>query len=140
MSLLARVLDVHERIYIATDGRIGHHVLGVPALLLRTTGRRTGRRRVNSLIYARDGQDLVLVASAGGADRNPAWLHNIRAEPRVEVQLGRERRTATARILGPDDPDYERLWKLANAGNGNRYDAYQRKTSRPIPVVVLTPG
>jgi deazaflavin-dependent oxidoreductase (nitroreductase family) len=140
MSLLSHVLAVHERIYIATDGWIGHRLVGVPTLLLRTTGRRSGRERTNSLVYARDGEDLVVVASNGGADRNPAWLHNLRATPKVEVQIGRRRRPATARILTPGDPDYERLWTLADGGNGGRYAAYQRQTERPIPVVVLTPG
>ena len=140
MDVTSQVLRVHEDVYKRTDGRVGHRILGVPALLLRTTGRRTGLTRTNSLVYARDGDDLLVVPSNGGADRPPAWLHNLKAHPDVEIQIGRERRRATARVVEASDPDHERLWKLVNAGNRDRYSAYQRKTTRPIPVVALTPS
>ena len=139
MSVTSQVLRFHDALYKRTNGRIGHKWLGMPTLLLSSTGRRSGQTRVNSLVYARDGDDYILVASKGGADEHPGWLHNVRAHPDVEVQVGRERSKATAKVLGPDDPDYARVWKLANDGNSNRYDAYQEKTSRPIPVVVVTP-
>ena len=139
MSLTGRVLQIHEALYRRSDGRIGHRVLGVPALLLRTTGRRSGATRTNSLVYARDGEDCLVVASNGGADRNPAWLHNLRAAPEVEIQLGRERRKAIARVIEPSDPDYERVWQIVNANNRERYTAYQKMTSRPIPVIAITP-
>jgi deazaflavin-dependent oxidoreductase (nitroreductase family) len=140
MDVTSQVLRVHDRVYKGTDGRIGHRILGVPSLLLRTTGRRTGRTRTNSLVYARDGGDLLVVPSNGGADRPPAWLHNLKAHPEVEIQIGRERRRATARVVEATDPDHERLWKIVNAGNRDRYSAYQRRTTRPIPVVALTPS
>ena len=140
MSLTGQVLRVHEALYKATDGRLGHRMIGVPTLLLRTTGRRSGVTRTNALVYARDGEDYLLVASNGGADRPPAWLHNLRAKPAVEIQIGRERQPATARIIEPSDPDYERLWKLVNANNRDRYSAYQQQTSRPIPVIAITPA
>ena len=140
MSLTSQVLRVHEALYKGTDGRIGHRMIGVPTLLLRTTGRRSGVTRTNSLVYARDGADYLVVASNGGADRPPAWLHNLRAKPEVEIQIGRERRAATARIVEPSDPDYQRLWKLVNEHNRDRYSAYQAKTTRPIPVVAVTPS
>jgi deazaflavin-dependent oxidoreductase (nitroreductase family) len=81
-----------------------------------------------------------VVASTGGADRNPGWLHNLRANPDVEIQIGRERKPARARELRPSDPDYARAWKIVNDGNRGRYDEYQKLTSLPIPVVILTPG
>ena len=140
MSLIGQFLRFHAAVYKGTDGRIGHNMIGVPTLMLRTTGRRSGAQRTNSLVYARDGDDYVVVASMGGADRNPAWLHNLRAKPEVEIQIGRKRQPARARELGPSDPDYARLWKVANDGNRGRYDEYQTKTSRSIPVVVLTPA
>jgi F420H(2)-dependent quinone reductase len=139
-AVTSQVLRLHQRVYEASDGRVGHRVLGAPSLLLRTTGRRTGARRTNALIYAPDGDDLVVVASNGGADKPPAWLHNLVAEPSVEIQLGRERRPARARVLERGDPDYERLWKLVNDNNRGRYDRYQTMTSRPIPLVVLSPA
>lgn len=132
------LLRLHQGIYAVTDGRVGHRLLGVPCLLLRTTGRRTGKRRTSSLAYALDGQDYVVVGSLGGADRAPGWLHNMRAEPRVEVQIGRDRFPAVATVVDRDDDDHQRLWRLVNEKSGGRYDRYQARTSRPIPVVRLT--
>jgi F420H(2)-dependent quinone reductase len=139
MSVTEQVLKVHERIYKASDGRVGHKMIGVPTLLLRTTGRKSGQTRTNALVYAKDGDDMLVVASNGGADRPPGWLFNVEAKADVEVQVGRERKPATARALRPDDPDYERLWKIVNENNKDRYTAYQKGTERPIPIVVLTP-
>ena len=139
MSVTGQVLRVHEAIYKGTDGRLGHNMIGVPCLLLRTTGRKSGQPRTNSLVYARDDDDYIVVASVGGAPHHPGWLYNLRANPEVEIQIGRKRQRARARELGKDDPDYARLWKIANDGNRGRYDQYQTRTSRAIPVVVLTP-
>jgi deazaflavin-dependent oxidoreductase (nitroreductase family) len=140
VSLFSTALRVHESLYKATDGRVGHRMLGVPTLLLRTTGRRSGVERTNGLVYARDGADYLVVASKGGADKPPAWLLNLQAKPEVEIQIGRERQQARSRVVEPSDPDYERLWKIVNENNGDRYTAYQKLTSRPIPVVALTPA
>jgi deazaflavin-dependent oxidoreductase (nitroreductase family) len=82
----------------------------------------------------------VVVASAGGSSKNPSWYHNVRANPSVVAQIGTRRMMATARIVPPDDADYKRLWELVNANNKQRYAAYQRHTSRQIPIVVLDPG
>jgi deazaflavin-dependent oxidoreductase (nitroreductase family) len=140
MSVTAQVLKVHERLYKSTDGRVGHKMIGVPTLLLRTTGRKSGQTRTNALVYAMDGGDYLVVASNGGADKPPAWLFNLEAKADVEVQIGRVRKKATARALRPDDPDYDRLWKIVNDNNKDRYNAYKKMTDRPIPVVVVTPG
>ncbi len=140
MGVTHQILRVHEKLYIASDGRVGHRILGVPTLLLHTTGRRSGKTRTNGLVYARDGDDYLVVASNGGADRAPAWLHNLQANPSVEIQIGRERQPATARVVEPTDPDYSRLWKIVNENNRDRYVAYQQKTARPIPVIALTPS
>ena len=140
MSLTAQILRIHEAVYKATDGRIGHRTIGVPTLLLRTTGRRSGQPRTNALVYARDRENYLVVASNGGADRPPAWLHNLKANPDVGVQVGRERQNARARVIEPSDSDYERLWKIVNDNNHDRYTAYQRQTSRPISVIAVTPN
>jgi F420H(2)-dependent quinone reductase len=140
MSIQGQVLRVHEAIYKATGGRVGHKMIGVPTLLLRTTGRRSGAQRTNALVYARDGDDYLVVASKGGADQAPGWYFNLRDKPDVEIQIGRSRRPATARVLQPSDPDYARLWKIVNENNHDRYEGYQKLTSRPIPVVALTPA
>jgi deazaflavin-dependent oxidoreductase (nitroreductase family) len=140
VSLTGQVLRVHEALYRCSDGRLGHRMLGVSTLLLRTTGRRSGAPRTNSLVYARDGEDYLVVASNGGADRPPGWLHNLRADPHVEIQIGRERRRGTAKIIEPSDPSYGRLWKLVNENNRDRYTGYQHKTTRPIPVIAIAPS
>ena len=133
------LLSVHQRLYERSDGRIGHRLIGVPSALLRTTGRRTGQVRTSALVYAHDGGYYLVVASNGGSDRPPAWLYNIEAEPKVEIQVGRTRMPAAARIVTADDPGYPRLWQLVNANNHRRYDGYQAKTSRKIPVIVVSP-
>src|SRR3954447_20861137 len=138
-ALTPHVLRLHQRLHESSDGRVGHRMIGVPTLLLRTTGRRSGATRTNGLVYARDGDDYLVVPSNGGADKPPAWLFNLRAKPEVEVQIGRDRRGGTARIVEPSDPSYERLWKIVNENNRDRYYAYQKQTSRPIPVVAVTP-
>ncbi len=140
MSVTSQVLRVHEKLYIASDGRVGHRMIGVPTLLLRTVGRRSGATRTNGLVYARDGDDYLAVASNGGADRAPAWLHNVKANPQVEIQIGRTRQPATARVVDSTDPDYARLWQIVNENNRDRYSEYQKKTARPIPVIALTPS
>ncbi|HEV2811480.1 MAG TPA: nitroreductase/quinone reductase family protein [Acidimicrobiales bacterium] len=132
-------LHVHQAIYEVTDGRAGHRLLGVPCLLLRTTGRRTGKRHTSALVYARDGEHYLVVGSVGGAHRAPAWLHNLRAGPHVCVQVERDRFQALAEVVEPGDDAYDRLWQLVNQENGGRYERYQARTRRPIPVVRLTP-
>ena len=139
MGVTSQVLRVHEKLNIASDGRVGHKILGVPTLLLHTTGRRSGKARTNALVYAPDGGDYLVVASNGGADRAPGWLRNLQANPAVEVQIGRDRQPATARVVDSNDPDYARLWQIVNANNKDRYAAYQKQTARPIPVIALTP-
>ena len=143
MSLAATIqgsfLRLHQSLYERTNGRVGHRMIGVPTLLLRTTGRRTAMQRTNALVYARDGDQYVLVASNGGDDRPPGWLFNVRAKPEVEIQLAQTKMAGTARVLEPGDHDYERLWRLVNDNNHHRYDGYQSKTSRPIPLIVVSP-
>jgi deazaflavin-dependent oxidoreductase (nitroreductase family) len=138
--LIHTALRAHQKLYERSDGRLGHGLLGVPTLLLRTSGRRSGETRTNALVYAREGDRYLVVPSNGGADRAPGWLHNLRAEPEVAIQVGRERRQASAAVIGPEDPDFRRLWRAVNDNNRGRYDAYQARTTRPIPVVALTPG
>jgi deazaflavin-dependent oxidoreductase (nitroreductase family) len=134
------VLSVHQWLYSRSGGRVGHRLIGVPCLLLRTTGRKSGTVRTSALVYARAGESYVVVASNGGADRPPGWLFNIQAEPKVEIQVGTMTTAANATVVNASDPDYPRLWKAVNDNNHGRYDGYQAKTSRPIPVVVVTPA
>jgi F420H(2)-dependent quinone reductase len=133
------MLRVHQKVYERSGGLVGHRLLGVPTLLLRTTGARSGATRTNALVYARDGDRYLVVASKGGSAQAPGWLHNLRKDPAAEIQLGRKRHRATAEILSSDAPDYARVWRIVNDNNAGRYDQYQTQTTRPIPVVALTP-
>ena len=137
-NLGGQLLRLHNKIYQGTDGRVGHKLPGMPpSLLLHTTGAKTGQPRTNSLTYSRDGDAYLIVASMGGSDRNPAWYHNLRAHPDAEINVGPRRFPVTARLVTPDDSDYQRMWQLVNNNNADRYIAYQRKTSRPIPIFEL---
>jgi deazaflavin-dependent oxidoreductase (nitroreductase family) len=137
--VLPRVLRVHDTVYRKTNGWIGHRTLGIPSLLLHTVGAKTGKKRTTSLTYARDGDSYLVVASKSGAPSAPGWYHNLKANPDVEINVGPRRFAVTARPVLPNDPDYPRLWQIVNKNNRNRYIEYQKRTSRPIPVVVLTP-
>ncbi|CQD19231.1 deazaflavin-dependent nitroreductase family protein [Mycobacterium lentiflavum] len=137
---LAPLLRVHDSLYRKTDGRIGHHVPGMPdSLLLHTIGAKSGQQRSSTLTYAKDGESYLVVASYGGSDSAPGWYHNLRKRPECEINVGPQRFAVTARSIGPDDPDYARLWQIVNKNNANRYEGYQSRTSRPIPIVALTP-
>jgi deazaflavin-dependent oxidoreductase (nitroreductase family) len=138
-KFFSATLTVHAFVYERTDGLIGHRLLGVPTLMLHTVGRRSGQPRISSLVYAADGDRWLVVASKGGADAPPAWLLNVQAQPDVTVQVGRTKTPARAVVIGHDDPDFARVWKLVNDKNSGRYDAYQTQTTRPIPVVALVP-
>ncbi|OBF86623.1 nitroreductase [Mycobacterium sp. 852002-51163_SCH5372311] len=136
----AQFLRLHDAIYQKTNGWIGHRIPGAPPfLLLHTVGAKTGVPRTTSLSYARDGDSYLVVASNGGADRNPGWYHNLRKHPDCEINIGPRRLVATARRVTPDDADYPRMWQLVNKVNADRYTAYQKRTSRPISVFALTP-
>jgi deazaflavin-dependent oxidoreductase (nitroreductase family) len=137
--VFSQVLQVHDTVYQKSKGWIGHRTLWVPSLLLHTVGAKTGKQRTTSLTYARDGDKYLIVASKGGAPRAPGWYHNLKANPHVEINVGPRRFAVTARPVLSGDPDYQRLWQIVNKNNQNRYNEYQKKTSRPIPVVVLTP-
>ena len=134
------ILSLHSRIYEATDGRLGHRLVVQPCLLLRTTGRKSGQTRAVTLAYARDDGSYLVVASNHGYERPPAWLLNLQHKPEAEVQVARKRQPVTASVVLPGDPEYPRLWKAVNDNNKGRYYRYESKTSRPIPVVVLTPA
>jgi deazaflavin-dependent oxidoreductase (nitroreductase family) len=132
-------LKAHQAVYEGSRGLIGHRLLLMPTLLLRTTGRKTGRTRTNALVYALDAGRYLVCASNGGHDLPPAWLLNLEHHGHVELQVGIRTRSAVATVVRPDNPDYDRLFALANKANRGQFAVYQKKTSRPLPVVVLTP-
>jgi F420H(2)-dependent quinone reductase len=133
--LLKRLMGGHTAIYRATNGLIGHRTPGFPAtLLLDHVGAKSGVKRTSPLVYGRDGENLVLVASKGGFPKNPAWFHNLRANPQTRVQVGSEIRNVKARVA--EGEERERLWKLM-VGVYAGYESYRRRTQREIPLVVL---
>jgi len=142
-------LRFHKWVYEWSDGRVGKHSNRIPALLITTTGRKSGLARTNGLTYCTDRGDLIVVASNGGSDRPPAWLLNLQADPHVRVRVGRQVLAATARVATPEEQ--AELWpkvnrtnrgmaRLFHPGVTGRYDVYQRHTARPIPIVVIHPG
>jgi len=123
--------------YELSGGRVaGHTPSGAPICLLRTTGRRTGRPRTVSLVYLPAGDDLVVVASLGGMSHHPAWYLNLGANPVATVQVGSERRQVRARLATPDER--ERFWPPL-IESYEHFAAYQVRTDREIPLVVLSP-
>jgi deazaflavin-dependent oxidoreductase (nitroreductase family) len=126
--------DEHVKRYVETDGREGHEWNGVHALILTTTGRRSGQQRSTPLIYGEHDGDYLVVASKGGADEPPAWYLNLQAHPEVQVQVGADKFTAQARTA--TEQEKPGLWQQM-AAIWPDYDNYQRKTERTIPVVVL---
>ena len=129
--------DDHIRAYRETDGEVGHIWNGATALLLTTTGRKSGEPRTSALIYAKDGDDYLVVASMGGAPMHPAWYLNLEANPQAEIQVLADRIPVTARTATPEEKP--RLWDIVREQWPN-YDVYQSRTDRDIPVVVLTPA
>ncbi|HTO54748.1 MAG TPA: nitroreductase family deazaflavin-dependent oxidoreductase [Myxococcota bacterium] len=124
----------HMKKYLATNGADGHIWNGVPTLLLTTTGSKSGARRTLPLIYGRDGDRYVIVASRGGAPDHPAWYKNLVKHPNVELQVAADK--LKARASTAKGADRKRLWQTMTK-IWPAYDEYQTKTQREIPVVVL---
>jgi F420H(2)-dependent quinone reductase len=134
--VLRRVMAGHTLIYRASGGLIGHKMPGAPPTLLLThVGAKSGQKRISPLTYTKgDGDDLVIVASKGGYPKNPAWFHNLKANPDTVVQVGREHRPVHARVATPEER--ERLWPRV-VENYSGYAEYQERTERQIPLVIL---
>lgn len=127
----------HVERYIETDGQEGHEWKpGVHTLLLTTTGRQSGRRVTTPLIYVRDGDDYLVVASKGGADTHPHWYRNLDADSRVTIRVGSQVMDATAATVDEDRRD--RVWPSLTSVWPD-FDDYVASTDRTIPVVALSP-
>ena len=135
--VINRLMDGHRIAYRATGGLIGHRLPGAPPfLLLDHVGAKSGRRRTAALVYFRDGDNVVIVASKGGHPRHPGWFHNLRAHPETTIQIGSRRIPVRARVATP--AQRKRLWPKAVATYGG-YRDYQERTEREIPLVILEP-
>lgn len=130
------VMTLHARLYQISGGRIGGQMFNSPVLLLTTTGRKTGKQRVTPLLYLPDGAEMVVVASNGGAAKDPVWWLNLQAQPLAQVQVGRTRLNVHAQQATPEQKP--RLWNLLTNMYPS-YTSYQQRTTRPIPVIILTP-
>jgi deazaflavin-dependent oxidoreductase (nitroreductase family) len=131
----------HVHDYVATNGdhpKNGHDwIKGATVLLLTTIGHRSGRARRTPLIYARDGDRYLVVASKGGSDAAPIWYENLLAEPQVRIQVKGDVMDARAQTASPEEK--KRLWPLVTKVWPD-YDSYQQKTERDIPVVIIEPA
>lgn len=123
-------------VYEKSDGRLGSRLGKKGMLVLHTTGRKSGQKRSHTLQYLPDGVDYVIVASNNGQDRHPGWYHNLLSNPHVNIQIGRRWQAARATVAGPEE--YARLWPQLIAQNPP-WEAYARRTTRKIPVVILHP-
>jgi deazaflavin-dependent oxidoreductase (nitroreductase family) len=118
----------------ANEGKVGGNFAGAPMLLLTTTGAKSGQQRTTPLVYSKDGENVVIIASFGGAPKHPAWFLNIKAHPEVTVEVGKEK--YTARAVVPEGTERDRLFNQQAALMPN-FAEYQEKTTRRIPAVVL---
>ena len=125
----------HVRVYRETAGERGYNWRGTTILLLTTAGRKSGEPRTTPLIHRTDGDRWVVVASKGGAPQNPSWFENLRANPDAEIEVKGE--TIPVHATTAEGEERKRLWSLMTAV-WPAYDEYQTKTTREIPVVVLS--
>jgi len=137
--VLRLVWGLHQAVRRVSGGRLGtrsarHDRVGT--LYLHSIGRKTGQPRVNALFYLVDRADLVVVASNGGADTDPAWWLNLRDRPEAEVEIAGDRHPVRARPATAEETD--RFWPRLVAANPD-YAAYRATARRPIPVVILEP-
>ena len=124
-------------LYRRSGGRLGNNIKGAPVLLLDHVGRKSGKARTAPVLYLRNGEDVVIVASRGGSDAMPAWWLNLQAHPATTVQIGTERLRVVARQASPEEK--AELWPRLVELYGD-FDVYQRRTDREIPVVILSPS
>jgi deazaflavin-dependent oxidoreductase (nitroreductase family) len=127
-------IATHAALYALSDGRIGGRMGTLRILLLTSTGRRSGRARTVPLVFFEDGERLVVIASKGGAPRDPLWWENLQKRPEAVVQIGGEKRNMRARLASPEER--ARLWPRIKQENP-AYAEYEKRTAREIPVVLL---
>jgi deazaflavin-dependent oxidoreductase (nitroreductase family) len=127
-----QIIDEFRR----NGGVVGGPFEGAPMILVTHTGAKSGVERTSPLVHTRDGERYVIVASMGGAPTHPAWYHNLKANPRVTVEVGDEAFEAAAEVYD-EGPERDRLFEAQAAAMDN-FREYQEKTSRVIPVIALT--
>jgi len=127
----------HVWIYKASQGRIGSNFGGSPCCLVRMTGRKSGKIREIPLIYIPDGEDVILIASQGGMEKNPTWYYNLKADPHIEIIAEGKTRKMIARQA--NDAEKAERWPKAVAVYAD-FDQYQARTDRDIPLFICEPA
>jgi deazaflavin-dependent oxidoreductase (nitroreductase family) len=130
------ITKTHIGLYRRTNGAIGSSIGKIHFLLLMTIGRKSAQERTTPLQYTKDGNDYILIASYGGAPQDPQWFRNLQANPHVRIQVGPQVLDVIARKANPEERS--RIWPMVTSRFKNFAD-YQTKTTREIPVVILTP-
>lgn len=135
---MAEVNDWNKKIieeFRANGGKVGGNFAGRTLLLLHTIGAKSGQERINPVAYTKDGDRIVIIASKGGAPTHPDWYYNIVANPQLTVEVGTEKFNVNAAVA--EEPERSRLYeKMVEVMPG--FAEYKAKTSREIPVIVLT--
>ena len=121
----------------ANEGRVGGPFDGAPLLLLHTVGAKTGKQRVNPMMYQQVAGGYAVFASKGGAPTNPDWYHNVLAHPRVSAEIGARMVEFLARVAAGEERGT--IWAAQKAAYPGFAD-YERKTARQIPVIILEPA
>jgi deazaflavin-dependent oxidoreductase (nitroreductase family) len=134
-AALRAFMASHTAVYRLTGGRVGGKMGSLRILLLTTTGRKTGQPRTVPLVFFEDGERLVVIASKGGDPRDPLWWENLKHNSAAHVQIGPEQRPTRARLASPEER--ARLWPRVKRENP-AYADYEKRTTREIPVVILT--
>jgi deazaflavin-dependent oxidoreductase (nitroreductase family) len=131
------IMKTHISLYRITGGAIGSNMSGRSFLLLTTVGRKSGKERITPLQYVPDGKRFLLIASNGGALKHPQWLLNLHGKPQAVVQVGAKTINVTATEASGEERS--QLWSLITSRYPN-FAGYQQRTTREIPVVILTPN
>ena len=129
-------LFFHNFIYIYSNGRIGKSLNGRPCLILETVGAKTKLIRKNVLVYLKEGNEICLVASRGGSEKNPGWYHNLKNNKVSIISIGTEKFEVTSREVFNE----ERIewWVKMDFLNNGGYEEYQKRTERIIPIMILS--
>ncbi|HET6710043.1 nitroreductase family deazaflavin-dependent oxidoreductase [Amycolatopsis sp.] len=138
MTTPAEMNDFNKQVveeFRANGGKVGNYFEGKNVLLLTTIGAKSGEERLSPLVYTKDGDRYVVAASMGGAPKNPAWYHNLVANPKVTVEVGTETFEATATVIA-DRAERDRLY-AGMVAHAEGFAEYETKTDRLIPIVVL---
>jgi deazaflavin-dependent oxidoreductase (nitroreductase family) len=134
---IRRLMPLDRKIMLKTEGRLtALGPIGAPTMLLETTGRKSGAKRLSPLLFARDGDSIIVVGSNFGQDHHPAWTGNLMANPAAVVKAGGKTVSVTAKLLDGDEAEaaYRKMTEVANV-----YSVYRGRTARSIRVFRLTP-